>query len=372
MHRKISKSDTILIAGIVFIAGLMIGFGGYVFAGDPAKGLDITICQNPPGPCSRVSDKTYDSSFSKTKSIGLVRKEVGDVLLRYGIGGADINKVTEALEGKGVYEAELKSFLLAIGINEKDAQDILLEFDKIGIGTTEDTPQALVNQELHRPPTSVGEGQLVPVVQKTREMARTFNDEAANLTEKMKAAGLKEQREDIRKELQANRQTLQKNVQTLRQDLRENAQELRENFRENVKTTIGHVDHGKTGRIALAHGKGLRMLNRFRSAMARFDHILGRLESRIEKIEARGIDISSVVPLIEEAKNMQVENEAKMEELKTKYESLLLGENAGGIAKEAREIAKELKSEIEKLRGLLDDIKLATGNYNSSLSNKDK
>ena len=122
-------------------------------------------------------------------------------------------------------------------------------------------------------------------------------------------------------------------------------------------------------RIALAHGKGLRMLNRFRSAMARFDHILGRLESRIEKLKAQGIDVSSVIPRIEEAKNMSAENEAKMEELKAKYESLLLGENVGGVAEEARALATELKTDIENLRAIIIEIHTQTVDYNSSRSN---
>ena len=162
--------------------------------------------------------------------------------------------------------------------------------------------------------------------------------------------------------------------------IRENAKALRDNFREKVSATIGHVDHGKTARIAAAHGKGLRMLNRFRSAMARFDHILGRLESRVQKLEAQGIPTDSSFDVVfyelTEAKIMSVENEAKLEELKATYESLLLGENAGGIAEEARAIAQELKEETRnlhaKLRDIADDIKQASKDYNSSISNSSK
>lgn len=194
-----------------------------------------------------------------------------------------------------------------------------------------------------------------------------FGDSSVKSIQSLKAAESKEQREDIRKELKTNREMLRESVQTLRQDLRENSRDLRDNFRENVKTTIGHVDHGKTGRIAVAHGKGLRMINRYRSAIVRFDHILGRMESRVEKIgietegQARATEKgnvkdyfpASVLLLIEEAKNMQALNKAKLVELEAKYESLLLGKNPRGVAEEARAIAKELKSEIENLHAKL-------------------
>ena len=533
------KKITILIAGMVFTAGLAAGFVIPAFAGDPVDGLDITIEQIPGG---RVSGTDYNSSISN-KSVGKVRQEVGDVLLRYGVGGADINKVTDALEGKGVHEAELKSFLIAIGINEEGVQKILAEFDRIGIGTTGGTPQsAAVNQELHRPPTSevstpsagdaprsmfiklgdlpgkkielmqntikkiqerlkscdtkacitvddhakiragvtneadkaIKAGKSEEAVQSLRTVKRIIegdiellaatedkgliadmlglerallNQIDSTLTDLRQATGCKndsqcsagnicfkglcipappvkgggdplkglnishacpkggcpkkeafhdtqtdiirniraaapEERESLKEDLKANRKVFLTEIVSMNLTTRENAKALREDFRENVKTTIGHVDHGKTARIAVAHGKGLRMLNRFRSAMARFDHILGRLESQIEKIRievetegrAKGkIEIilppPNIAVLIEEAKNMQVENAAKMEELKAKYESLLLGENAGGVAEEARAIATELKTDIENLRAIIIEIYTQGTDYNSSISN---
>ena len=441
MYRKI-VTITILIAGIMFTAGLMAGFGGFVFAGDPVPGLHITIEQIPGG---RVSTKNYNSSLSN-KSVGKVRQEVGDILLRYGVGGADINKVTDALEGGGVYEAELKSFLIAIGINEQGVQKIIVEFDGLGIGINEEGMQAVSTPDAGdtsqskpyikiqgipgkteaiptpdtediQPRADEVEGLEGPILEELgKQLDRSvFHDTATvkrielmqntigKIQERLKRCDTKvcitvgdhakkrmglttgaekaikdgkteetiqslrtvkkivegdiellagvEDKGSIADVLGLERALLRQTDVALKAlDTRENAKELRENFRENVKTIIGHVDHGKTARIAVAHGKGLRMLNRFRSAMARFDHILGRLESRVEKLEAQGVDISSVAPFIEKAKNMSVENEAKMEELKAKYESLLLGENVVGIAKEARAIATELKVGIENIR----------------------
>jgi len=483
-----------LIAGMVLTAGLAVGFGIPAFAGDPVDGLDITIEQIPGG---RVSNKYYNSSRS-SKSAGLIRMEVGDILLRYGVGGAEINKVTDALEGNGVYETELKSFLVAIGINEVGVQEVITKLNELGAGADSpktgldaptleftdsavstpaagETPQPSAGDpELHRPPTKVS----VPDTEDVQTRATgdvligntggdrsTFQDTATvkkielmqntirKIQERLKGCDTKVcitvgdhakyragvateadkaieagKNEEAIQSLRAVKKIVEGDIELLAavedkgliadvlglerallhqtdsaltdlqrslvpavQKVRESAvrgtaKELRDNFRENVKTTIGHVDHGKTARIAVAHGKGLRMLNRYRSAMARFDHILGRLESRIEKmrIEIEGEeratghlesrfppkgDGTNVYILIEEAKSMSVENKAKMEELKAKYESLLLGENAGGVAEEARAIAKELKTEIENLRAIIIKIYTQADDYNSSRSN---
>jgi len=383
----------ILIVGMVFTAGLAVGFGIPAFAGDPVGGLDITIEQIPGG---KVSGTDYNSSISN-KSVGQVRMEVGDILLRYGIGGADINKVTDALEGNGVYEAELKSFLIAIGVNEKGIQEVFTKLDELGAGA--DSPEEQFTEGAISAPAAGATTQPAGTVTDNNNPPKTgeisapavgatpqpaaVNREVKRMSGKVSVPGTG----DIPKQTEGCKNDRQCAAGDIcfkglcipvpakatgiitRINRPENAKALRDNFRENVKTTIGHVDHGKTARIAVAHGKGLRMLNRFRSAMVRFDHILGRLESRIEKFQAQGVDVSATIPLIEKAKNMSIENEAKMEELKEKYESLLLGENAGGIAKEARAIAAELKTDIENLRSIIIEIHTQTVDYNSSRSN---
>lgn len=184
------------------------------------------------------------------------------------------------------------------------------------------------------------------IIEEDREI---FHDVSKSIINNIKSA-TGEDRGELIEQLRSQRQTLHENAGVLRQELRENSRELRENFRERVKSL------NERARIGAAHGRGLRMLNRFRAAIARFDHITGRLESRIEKLEERGIDVSSVTPLIEEAKNMKAEADVTMETLKAKYESLLEGENSKGIGEEAKEIALELKTEVRNLHAKLREI----------------
>ena len=528
------KIITILIVGVVFTVGLAVSFGIPAFAGDPVPGLDITIEQIPGG---EVSGKIYDSALS-TKSVGLVRTKIGDALLRYGIGGEDINKVTDALEGSGVYEAELKSFLINIGIDKNGVIEVFATLDELGVGfiklddeekaisapDAEVTTQAVEKIELaveqvkrgeapasgtgdvstsvvdsffdvytelgifieviaedanitktdarkvvdalmkvsptftidenglqddeearliavviigalkseltakraldsfvgattkslrgsdrvalvgfgsfsisKREARTIGAGQVTEIIKGVTEikdsadLAKTvarvkysnitlergylaFNEASEDIIQNIKFAS-PEERKNLIEELKVNRKTLRTEILSMSLSTRENAKALRENFRENMRATIGHVDHGKTAKIIIAHGKGVRMLNRYNSAIARFDHILGKIESRSEKnaqlytkstLHQReggsaddlgdAIDMSVVTLLIEEAKNMSVANKVELEQLKAKYEELLLGENSQGIAKEARVIATELKTKIQTLHDKLREI----------------
>ncbi|MBI4122901.1 MAG: hypothetical protein HY458_00870 [Parcubacteria group bacterium] len=442
----------------------------------------------------------YNSSRSNTSisvvNIPIANKHVGDILLRYGIGGAEINEVTDAL-ARGISTVDLRAMLVRFGVSDPGIQEVLTKLDELGAGADSATKESAGDGNAHGFPDrradspekeftsgavpapaagknynesksntksapagetqiedtdgnqrkvsapSAGDtpqsksyikiqgipGKKIELMQNTigkiqerlkgcdTKVCITVGDHAksrADVTTEAEKAIKDGRKEEAIQSLLTVKKIVEGDIELLAavedkgliadvlglerallhqtdsalSDLQrsalllpavqkvrepavhEAAKALRDNFRENVETTIGHVDHGKTARIAVAHGKGLRMLNRYRSAMARFDHILGRLELRILKLEAQGIDTSSTAPLIEKAKSMSVENEAKMEELKAKYESLLLGENVGGVAEEARAIAAELKTDIENLRAIIIEVHAqAADDYNSSRSN---
>lgn len=75
--------------------------------------------------------KNYNSSISKTFTVGKIREAVGNILLRYGIGGAEINRVTDALE-RGISESELKSLLSEIGLPPDGINETVLKLDELG------------------------------------------------------------------------------------------------------------------------------------------------------------------------------------------------------------------------------------------------
>ena len=73
----------------------------------------------------------YNSSISNSYSVGKIREEIGNVLIRYGAGGAEINRVTDALE-VGVDEADLTATLREINISEAGIQEVLAELERLG------------------------------------------------------------------------------------------------------------------------------------------------------------------------------------------------------------------------------------------------
>ena len=233
---------------------------------------------------------------------------------------------------------------------------VALAQDAGTVAPTTQTPTAAPRQEL-RTQVQTQRTELRTNLQVQRDAVRakvevdreSFQAEARTKLQNIRTA-IPEEREKIREDLKTERETLRESVKAERETLRENSKQLRDEFREKVKTDRDRA------RIAAAHGRGLKMLNRYRAAIARFDHLTQRIEARVEKVKARGVDVSTVIPLIEEAKNMQVEAEADLEAMKAKYEDLLKGVNTGGVAEEAKTIAETLKIKIEAFHNKLKEI----------------
>lgn len=238
----------------------------------------------------------YNSSRSNT-STAIVNQQVGDILLRYGIGGAKINTVTDAL-AVGISKVDLKDTLIEIGIGEEGVNEIFTKLDELGTASDDDVKDIFPSDNTTISTSNTADtGGDETVIRKKPGRTKysnitlersAFQDTSKNIIQNIRSAA-PEEFENLKEELKTGRGTFKTEILSMSLSIRENAKVLRENFRENVRTAIGHVDHGKTARIAVAHGKGLRMINRFRSATARFEHILGRLESRVGKLEARGV-----------------------------------------------------------------------------------
>ena len=82
--------------------------------------------------------KNFNSSKSNTSSVGKINEEVGNILLRYDTGGAEINQVTDALE-QGASEDELKTLLIEIGVNENGTEEVFAAITELGAGA--DSPK---------------------------------------------------------------------------------------------------------------------------------------------------------------------------------------------------------------------------------------
>ena len=142
----------------------------------------------------------------------------------------------------------------------------------------------------------------------------------------------------------AERKKFRKELKERKLRIKKVGKKHRTDFRNKVKSTK------KRARLAVAHRRAFHMLKRFHFANARYSNIIERIERRIKKLEANDVDITSLVVLLEEAKNLQAETEDKLASVKEKYESLLTGDSPKEAAMAARALAKELKGDLKSIR----------------------
>ena len=141
----------------------------------------------------------------------------------------------------------------------------------------------------------------------------------------------------------AERKKFRKKLKERKLKIKKVGKKHRTDFRKKIKSTK------KRARLAVAHRRAFHMLRRFRFANARYSNIIERIERRIKKLEANDVDITSLVVLLEEAKNLQAETEDKLASVKEKYESLLTGDSPKEAAMAARALAKELKGDLKSI-----------------------
>ena len=141
----------------------------------------------------------------------------------------------------------------------------------------------------------------------------------------------------------AERKKFRKELKERKLKIKKVGKKHRTDFRKKIKSTK------KRARLAAAHRRAFHMLKRFHFANARYSNIIERIERRIKKLEANDVDITSLVVLLEEAKNLQAEAEDKLASVKEKYESLLTGDSPKEAAMAARALAKELKGDLKSI-----------------------
>lgn len=148
----------------------------------------------------------------------------------------------------------------------------------------------------------------------------------------------------------AERKKFRKKLKERKLKIKKVGKKHRTDFRKKIKSTK------KRARLAVAHRRAFHMLRRFRFANARYSNIIERIERRIKKLEANDVDITSLVVLLEEAKNLQAEAEDKLASVKEKYESLLTGDSPKEAAMAARALAKELKGDLKSIHAKVAEL----------------
>lgn len=265
-------------------------------------------------------------------------ESIGNFLGRQGINSAQSTKLIDAIS-RGISEEELKSMLSEMGASEIAIQNILSRLDAMGAAT--DTPPIVSeSQKQAAPALTIKTKSSPPVKSPDGGVGGTESSDSANLItgeEQAKTEGKGIIKRD-------NGGSSLEEIKIVKD--RETQKLLRAQFKESIKTAKDEGDVRKIGSIAVAHAYGMRVANRFQAAIARLENIINRLESRTAKLKAEGYDISEVVPVIEEARNMLAESKAKLVEIEALYEELLASDNPREVAKEAAAKTKELKNDL--------------------------
>ena len=137
------------------------------------------------------------------------------------------------------------------------------------------------------------------------------------------------------------------------ENLQQKRQEIQQNVEEKVASRQARLDSRRQAIVnrILAHAR--RMLNRADNILARMDRIWAKVESRINKFEAEGKDLSSLAELVKE--------------VETKRQGAVEATSSAQSALAALEGSNEPKSAVEAFRQNYKTLKVAFKAYHQAI-----
>src|SRR3989344_3689448 len=145
-----------------------------------------------------------------------------------------------------------------------------------------------------------------------------------------------QKREKIKKRVEERKEGLKNKIEERREELKQNLEQKREEIKNRVEERRQNTTDQITERVNKFISK---IIERFSTAANRLDILVIRIESRIEKIEARDIDVTEANDLLVIAKT-KIETAKK--DLKAAHAALV-------------EVIKSLKPGDNKLREIEND-----------------
>jgi F0F1-type ATP synthase membrane subunit b/b' len=136
--------------------------------------------------------------------------------------------------------------------------------------------------------------------------------------------------------------------------------EFRAKAKERVDALKKHFDHSRAERIERFFSN---MVRKFEHAFDNLNKLSNRISSHLEKLTAKGIDISAFEATIEDA-NAKIETaEGALEDAKARFSEMTLSENPKEAFKIVKQIVLDVASQVKDAhRTLVGVIRLINGN----------
>jgi len=155
---------------------------------------------------------------------------------------------------------------------------------------------------------------------------------------------VEQKREEIKNRVGEEKEVLKNRIEERREELKQNLEQKREEIKNRVEERRQNATDQITERVNKFISK---IIERFSTAVNRLDILVIRIESRIEKIEARDIDVTEANDLLVIAKN-------KIETAKTSISLIALPEiidpAASTTASAIKEAFETTKTQIEQAK----------------------
>lgn len=190
-----------------------------------------------------------------------------------------------------------------------------------------------------------------------------------NTEAKEKREALKMEAKTFPKEqLMEKREAVRMEIKEKREDLRETIKQKRETFREEAKERVDtlkrKLSEERAKRIEVFFGT---MVRKFEAAISRLRTLADRIDSRLDKIEDAGKDVSEFRVLLDNAKITIETAEDSLDKAKEEFNALAKSENPQEYFKKVKEIVSGVAQKIKDAhKALIDVINLIKGTSNVS------
>src|SRR3989344_4298661 len=178
---------------------------------------------------------------------------------------------------------------------------------------------------------------------RTEQNRETIRDEIETKREALKQE-MEQKREEIKNRTEEERESLKNRIEERREELKQNLEERREELKNEIEERKQNATDKITERVNQFVTK---IIERFNTAANRLDILVIRIESRIEKIEARDIDTT-------EAKGLLVIAKEKIDTAKTSISLITLPEitedTASTTASSIKKAFETTKIQIEQAK----------------------